>query len=138
MAKPVEMPQLGNTVEECLLTKWLKQEGDVVSAGDMIAEIETDKTTFEVTAPIDGTVLATFFEEGALVPEFTTIFVVGEPGEAIEQCRPGARAAAPVETPAAAAPAVASAPAIERGTAAASPRAAKLAVAHHIDPATLA
>ena len=87
------MPQLGNSVEECILTRWLKHEGDAVAAGDMVAEIETDKTTFEVTSPVDGTVIATFFEEGALVPVFTNIFVVGKSGESIEQYRPGDRGA---------------------------------------------
>ena len=62
MAVAVEMPKLGNTVEECLIAEWLKQEGQTVSAGETVVEIETDKTSFEVTAPVDGTVLATFFE----------------------------------------------------------------------------
>ena len=81
MATPVELPQLGNTVEECVISKWLKHEGDAVAAGDVVAEVETDKTTFEVTAPVSGIVLATFFDEGAIVPVFTKIFVIGEAGE---------------------------------------------------------
>jgi pyruvate dehydrogenase E2 component (dihydrolipoyllysine-residue acetyltransferase) len=81
MAKPVEMPKLGNTVDQCIVTKWRKQKGDRVSAGDVIAEIETDKATFEVPAPIDGTLLETFFDEGMLVPVYTNLFVIGEPGE---------------------------------------------------------
>ena len=81
MATPVELPQLGNTVEECLITRWVKRKGDTVSPGDIVAEIETDKTTFEITAPIGGTVLETFFDEGALVKVFTNIFVIGQPGE---------------------------------------------------------
>ena len=43
------MPQLGNTVEECVLTRWVKRRRRPVAAGDVVAEIETDKTTFEVT-----------------------------------------------------------------------------------------
>lgn len=81
MATPVELPQLGNTVEECLIRRWVRQKGDAVAAGDIVAEIETDKTTFEVTAPVAGTVLETLFEEGALVKVFTPIFVIGQPGE---------------------------------------------------------
>ncbi len=88
MAVAVEMPKLGNTVEECLIARWLKQEGQTVSAGETVVEIETDKTSFEVAAPVDGTVLATFFEQGALVPVFTTLFVVGKPGESVEAFRP--------------------------------------------------
>src|ERR1039457_2840541 len=92
MATPVEVPKLGNTVEECLVSRWVKRKGDVVSAGDVVAEIETDKATFEVTAPVSGTVIETYFEEGALVPVFTKLFVIGEPGESVE---PGPSGAGP-------------------------------------------
>jgi pyruvate dehydrogenase E2 component (dihydrolipoamide acetyltransferase) len=94
MATPVELPQFGTTVEECIITRWVKQKGDAVSAGDLVAEIETDKTTFEVVAPVDGTVLETFFDEGALVPVFTKICVIGSAGESIETFRPGAQGGA--------------------------------------------
>ena len=93
MATPVEAPKLGNSVEEVLVTKWIKRKGDSVSAGDLVAEIETDKATFEVTAPLDGVVLETFFDEGALVPVFTNLFVIGSPGESGETFRPKAAAA---------------------------------------------
>ena len=134
------MPQLGNTVEECILTRWVRKAGDHVAAGDVVAEIETDKTTFEVTAPVDGTILATLAEEGALVPVFTNIFVIGQPGEQVEQYRPAAAASepraaqsptvAPGETPPQPAIAVAE-PAAVTGSAAAaySPRASRLAAA---------
>ena len=89
MAIAVEVPRLGNTVEECLIAKWHKHKGEHVSAGEVVAEIETDKATFEVTAPVSGTMLETFFEEGALVPVFTNIFVIGDPGESAEGFRPG-------------------------------------------------
>src|SRR5215831_18084055 len=88
MATPVEMPKLGNTVEECLIARWAKRKGDVVNEGDLVAEIETDKATFEVTAPVEGTVLETFFAEGALVPVFTNLFVIGTPGEDPAPYRP--------------------------------------------------
>jgi pyruvate dehydrogenase E2 component (dihydrolipoamide acetyltransferase) len=88
MATPVEVPKLGNTVEECLIGKWLRHKGQAVSAGEVVVEIETDKTTFEVAAPVSGTLLETFFEEGALVPVFTNLFVVGDPGEGVEAFRP--------------------------------------------------
>jgi pyruvate dehydrogenase E2 component (dihydrolipoamide acetyltransferase) len=84
MATPVEVPKLGNTVEECIIARWCKRKGDTVSAGEVVAEIETDKATFEVSAPVDGTLIATFFEEGALVPVFTRLFVVGDPGEIVD------------------------------------------------------
>ena len=85
MATAVEVPKLGNTVEECLIAKWRKHKGDRVSAGEVVAEIETDKATFEVTAPVDGTLLETFFEEGTLVPVFTNLFVIGEAGENVPE-----------------------------------------------------
>ena len=50
MAVAVEVPKLGNTVEECLIAKWRKHKGEAVSAGQVVAEIETAKATFEVTA----------------------------------------------------------------------------------------
>jgi pyruvate dehydrogenase E2 component (dihydrolipoamide acetyltransferase) len=81
MATTVEVPKLGNTVEDCLIATWRKHKGDTVSAGEVVAEIETDKTNFELTAPVDGVVLETFFEEGALVPVFTVICAIGSAGE---------------------------------------------------------
>jgi len=97
MATPVELPQLGNTVEECLITRWITRKGEPVSAGDVIAEIETDKTSFEITAPVGGTVLELFFEEGSLVPVFSNLCVIGQVGETVDAFRPGS---APVTTPA--------------------------------------
>lgn len=88
MATPVEMPKLGNTVEQCLLVAWHKRKGDAVCAGDILAEMETDKATFDLTAPSDGTVLEVFFDDGAMVPVFTNVCVIGEVGEAIEEYRP--------------------------------------------------
>src|SRR5436309_11689349 len=95
MATPVEAPKLGNTVEEVLIARWAKRKGDAVTAGELVAEIETDKATFELTAPVSGILLETFFEEGALVPVFTNLFVIGEPGENGDAFRPGADAVGP-------------------------------------------
>ncbi len=88
MATPLEMPKAGNTVEECIISRWTKRTGDIVSVGDVVAEIETDKATFEITAPAAGMLLDTFFDEGALVPVFTTVAVIGRAGEDIEAFRP--------------------------------------------------
>src|ERR1043165_4534877 len=109
MAIPVEAPKLGNTVEECLVSRWAKQKGDKVAVGDVVAEIETDKATFEVTSPVEGVLLDAFFEEGALVPVFTNLFVMGAQGEDIESLRPGSNPATqppPMEAPPEAAPAI--------------------------------
>ncbi len=102
MATTVEMPKLGNTVEECLLTAWLKHKGDAVAAGDILAEVETDKATFEVTAPTAGILLDTFFDEGALVPVYTGICVIGTAGESADTVPP-AGGPAPSASPQAAA-----------------------------------
>ncbi len=58
------------------------------AVGDVLAEMETDKATFDLTAPTDGTVLELFFDDGAMVPVFTNVCVIGEAGEAIEDYRP--------------------------------------------------
>src|SRR4051812_5348752 len=88
MATPVEMPKPGNTVEDCLLSKWMKAKGERVATGDVIAEIETDKATFEVAAPAPGVLLETFFPEGALVRVFANIAVIGEPGDSTAEFAP--------------------------------------------------
>src|ERR1039457_7594440 len=77
---PVEVPKVGNTVEEVMVGEWRKHKGDQVTAGEVIVEIETDKTTFEITAPVSGTILEVFFTQGSLVPVFTNLCVIGEPG----------------------------------------------------------
>jgi pyruvate dehydrogenase E2 component (dihydrolipoamide acetyltransferase) len=134
VATPVELPQLGNTVEECLIAKWLKHEGDAVAAGDVVAEVETDKTTFEVTAPVSGILLATFFDEGAIVPVFTKIFVIGEAGENIERPSPRREIAAsqrPLTASESSPP-----PTVSPGgrAGAYSPRASRFAAEHHFKP----
>ncbi len=116
------MPKLGNTVEQCLLVAWHKHKGDAVCAGEVLAEMETDKATFDLTAPRDGTLLEVFFDDGATVPVFTNVCVIGEPGEAIEGYRPQP----PVPSVTAGTPVIAGignapAAAAQMGTAAASP-----------------
>lgn len=99
MATPLEMPKLGNTVEDCLLARWNKRVGDTVAEGELVAEIETDKATFELTSPVGGTLLATFFQAGDLVPVFTNICVVGAPGESVAPFQPQASSTPGTERP---------------------------------------
>lgn len=68
MAVEVKMPQLGLTMEEGTVTKWLKHEGDAVKTGDVLLEITTDKLTSEVTSEVDGTLLKIVAQEGEDVP----------------------------------------------------------------------
>jgi pyruvate dehydrogenase E2 component (dihydrolipoamide acetyltransferase) len=121
MATPVEMPKLGNTVEECLLAKWKKGKGDKIANGEIIAEIETDKATFELGSPVEGTLLEIFIEEGALVPVYTNICAIGEPGENVEAFRPAAAVGPVAAQPAPAAPPVLRQEAAQRAELAAPP-----------------
>lgn len=142
MATPVEMPKPGITVEECLLVKWRSRRGDRVAPGQVIAEIETDKAGFDVEAPAGGVILETFFEEGDLVPVFTNICVIGEPGEDCEPYRPKTAARpAPAETPTPQRPAAperrpaaAEAAPAAAGQAPLSPRARRFAEEHRFFP----
>ena len=67
MAFEVLMPQLGLTMEEGTLSKWIKHEGDTVKAGDVVAEITTDKLTNELTSEQDGVLLKIVAQEGDTV-----------------------------------------------------------------------
>jgi len=135
MATPIEMPRLGNTVEECLLVKWRKQKGDRVAEGEVIADIETDKATFEIAAPAAGTLLDLFFDEGDLVPVLTHICVIGEPGEASEPFRPRPAASSTPAAPRERVDAAATGPAPEpRGEMRLSPRARQFAQEHDFRP----
>ena len=64
MATKILMPALSPTMEEGTLAKWLKKEGDEISAGDIIAEIETDKATMEFEAVDEGTLGKILVAEG--------------------------------------------------------------------------
>lgn len=97
MAIPIIMPRQGQSVESCILTSWNVREGETVAAGQIIASIETDKATFDVECPGEGTILALFFPEGADIPVLTNIAAVGQPGEDPSSLRPGG-SGSPVET----------------------------------------
>ena len=88
MATPVIIPKLGNTVESCIIGSWKKKEGEKIKKGDILLEIETDKTTFEVEAPASGILLGIFFNEGDIVPVLANIAVIGDKGEEFESYRP--------------------------------------------------
>ena len=98
------MPKLGNTVEECILARWRKKHGETVAAGEIIADIETDKATFELTAPVGGTLLEVFFRKASWCRSTRTSASSATPGEPVEQFRPQAAPRA-AEPQAAAAPA---------------------------------
>ena len=76
------MPKLSDTMTVGTLVNWLKKEGDPVSNGDMIAEVETDKATMEVECFEDGILIKQYCKEGEEVPVGGAIAAVGEAGEA--------------------------------------------------------
>src|SRR6056297_332601 len=83
MAITIEMPKLSDTMEEGVLSAWLVDEGDEVSAGDVIAQVETDKATMDLEAFDDGVLLKKLIGEGDAVPIGELIAVLGEEGEDI-------------------------------------------------------
>src|SRR6266404_9409151 len=78
----VQMPKLSDTMTEGTLVSWKKKKGDKVSAGDVIAEIETDKATMEWESPEDGTLTEIYVEEGGKVNVGEKIAFIGSEGEA--------------------------------------------------------
>src|ERR1700676_2192264 len=77
----IQMPKLSDTMTEGTLVSWKKKKGDKVSAGEVIAEIETDKATMEWESPEDGTLTEIYVEEGGKVNVGDKIAFIGEEGE---------------------------------------------------------
>ena len=130
MATEVLMPQLGESVVEGKVSRWLKQEGEAVKQYEPILEVETDKVTTEVTAADSGTLIKILVAEGLTVQAGTPLAVIGQPGETI-----GA-GLAPAPGHAVAAPQMASAvEAAKPGGPAArvSPVVARIAAEHNVD-----
>ena len=153
MAETILMPRQGNTVETCVLMKWRVKEGDEVNPKTIVADVETDKATFEIEAGCSGSVLKLLRPEGDDVPVMQPIAVVGKAGEDIAALVGASAPAAPAAESAAAAPAAApannvpaAAPAAANsvvavggaGSAMASPRARMLAAANGVDATGLA
>jgi pyruvate dehydrogenase E2 component (dihydrolipoamide acetyltransferase) len=100
MSTPITMPKQGQSVETCVLLEWMKKKGEQVRQGDILFTYETDKASFEFESPVSGVLLETFFNAQDDVPVHTVVAVVGQPGESIEQFRPGksARSAAAISS----------------------------------------
>jgi len=109
MATQVIMPKLSPTMEEGQLSRWLKKEGDQVSMGEPLAEIDTDKATMEMQALTNGVLRKILIQEGESAPLGQMIAIIGEPDEdisALANQAPAAKpaaAAAPEQAPASAA-----------------------------------
>jgi len=105
MAINITMPALSPTMEEGTLAKWLVKEGDTVSSGDIIAEIETDKATMEVEAVDEGTIAKILVEAGAEgVKVNEVIAILAEEGEDTSSVKAPAKQDAPKDNKAEAAP----------------------------------
>ncbi|MFT6814634.1 MAG: pyruvate dehydrogenase E2 component (dihydrolipoamide acetyltransferase) [Sphingobacteriales bacterium] len=81
MAEIVRMPKLSDTMEEGVLAKWHKKEGEEVSSGELLAEIETDKATMDFESFYDGVLLHIGVKEGETIPVDQVIAIIGEKGE---------------------------------------------------------
>jgi dihydrolipoamide dehydrogenase len=166
MAHAILMPRPGQATEECTVVAWHKQEGDPVHRGDVLFEIETDKSNMDVEAFDDGVLLRIVVPAGMTVPVNAICAYIGAPGEAIPDVAPpspmpsGAPLAEPVaasgsaataesaapsspaakvqSAPKVAAPPIAATPAPTlRGRLAISPRASRLAAEAGVDPRTV-
>jgi len=162
MAHAILMPKPGQMTEECTVIAWHKKEGDPVKRGDVLFEIETDKSTMEVEAFDDGVLLKIVAAEGDVVPVNTVCAYVGQPGEAVPDAATAASAlptpgvppvplpaptpGVPASLPAAPPPADATAAAVGLGPIPAtiregrlriSPRASRAAAEAGIDPRTI-
>lgn len=96
MAEVIIMPKLGFNMDEGELVKWHRKEGESIKKGEVLFEINTDKTTMPVEATADGTVLKIVLAEGETADVFTPIAVIGNPGEDADAAL--AAAGADVET----------------------------------------
>ncbi|EMO87369.1 dihydrolipoamide acetyltransferase family protein [Leptospira noguchii] len=83
MAKIAEMTQLSPTMAEGKIVRWIKQKGDPVSPGEIIAEVETDKAVMEMEAFETGTLLEILAPEGTLIPVGAPVAIIGKQGEDI-------------------------------------------------------
>ncbi|HEX2975701.1 MAG TPA: dihydrolipoamide acetyltransferase family protein [Bacteroidales bacterium] len=139
MATTVIMPRQGQSVETCIITKWFKQKGEKVAAGDILFSYETDKAAFDLEAPADGVLLDVLYGDGAEVPVLSNVAVIGQPGESVieaahvreektvmQEKAPEEKIAAPAET-------MKSAPAFAGDRIRISPRAKKWAEDKGID-----
>src|SRR3954451_20812581 len=109
----ITMPQLGESVTEGTIGKWLKQPGNTVEKYESLAEVITDKVNAEIPSPVAGVIKELKVEEGSTVPVGTEILSIDEGGDAAGAPTPAPAAHAPAPAPEPAhAPAPAPAPAV--------------------------
>ena len=153
MAVDIVMPQMGESIFEGTITKWLKKPGDKVERDEPLFEISTDKVDAEIPSPAAGVLKEIKFGEGQTVPIQTVVGVIDAAGSSAAAPAPApAKSEAPAKTPvapappspkpaaapAAAAPAVAPAAAHDGGRIHSSPLVRRMATEHGIDLSTVA
>ena len=134
-AVDVVMPQMGVSVSEGTITRWVKKVGEPIAADETLLEISTDKVDTEVPSPASGVVIEILVQEGETVAVGTLLARIGGEGAvapAVEEPEPEPVSEAPAPPP----PAPVAAPA-ENGKAFVSPVVARIAAEHGIDPATV-
>jgi pyruvate dehydrogenase E2 component (dihydrolipoamide acetyltransferase) len=99
MAEELVMPRLSDTMERGTVARWLKREGDEVHAGDVVAEIETDKATMEYQSDVEGILLRILVGDGEAAELGAPIGIVGARGEEVDGRAPAPADAAPAAAP---------------------------------------
>nr|WP_300090320.1 dihydrolipoamide acetyltransferase family protein [Sedimentibacter sp.] len=140
MATEVIMPQLGLTMEEGTIAKWIKQVGDKVSVGDVLVEITTDKLSSEIESEVDGVLLKIVAQEGEDIPVKGLLAIIGAEGEQVGAASAPAAKKEEVqaEAPKAETAAPKAASVTEGGRVKASPLAKKIASELGVDLTTVA
>jgi pyruvate/2-oxoglutarate dehydrogenase complex dihydrolipoamide acyltransferase (E2) component len=111
MATLISMPRLSPTMEEGVVAKWLKQEGDKISPGDIVAEVETDKANMDFPLEDEGVLLKLLAAPGQTIKLGAPVAILGKKGEDITQLLKELGSASPeAPKPVAAAPTQAAAP----------------------------
>ena len=100
MATEVVMPKLGADMQEGKIVRWLKKEGERVTKGEIIAEVETDKADIEMEAYASGVVRKILTPEGQVAPVGTLVAVIAEDQEDISALLAGKLPSAPATPPA--------------------------------------
>ena len=85
MIQKILLPKLGQTMEEAVIAKWHKAEGDQVKKGDVLCEITTDKATLEVESYHKGTLLKIVGQSGSELPVNSLIAIIGDPDDEIPE-----------------------------------------------------
>lgn len=88
MAQPIIMPKAGMSMESGTIIKWLKSEGDPVEKGEVLFEIETDKTNMEVESEYNGVLIKILEEQGTIVPVTQVVGFIGKAGEKLLAVEP--------------------------------------------------